>query len=75
MPFSEILEDISIGENISTALLNQSGPYNDYYQLALLIDTTDDIKLTSSLKSLNLSEKDITEATLYAMQATNNLQQ
>lgn len=75
MPFSEILEDISIGENISTALLSQSGPYNDYYQLALLIDTTDDIKLAISLKNLNLSEKDITEATLYAMQSTINLQQ
>lgn len=73
MPFSEILEDICIGEDIKTALLNQAGPYNDYYQLALLIDTTDDIKLATSLTNLNLSEEDLTEATLFAMQSTNNL--
>lgn len=73
MPFSEILEDISISENISNALLNQSGPYNDYYQLALLVDMVDDNKLASRLSNLNLTEKDITAATLFAMESTNKL--
>ncbi|VAW91505.1 Predicted signal transduction protein [hydrothermal vent metagenome] len=73
MPFSEALKDISIPENIKTALLEQSGPYNDYYQLSLLIDTDNFNELATILNSLNLVESQITEAHLYAMQTANSL--
>ena len=74
MPFSEILDDIYIPENIKQALLSQSGPYNNYYQLALSIDSDNDInQLQNILTSLELTEEDITNANIYAMQSANNI--
>ncbi len=73
MPFSEALKDISIPENIKAALLEQSGPYNSYYQLSLLVDTANYSELASILNSLKLTENQVTDAHLYAMQTANNL--
>ncbi len=73
MPFSEALKGIFIPENIKSALLTQSGPYKDYYQLSLHVDTGDNNDLDTVMHNLQLSSKQITEAHLYAMQATNSL--
>lgn len=73
MPFSEILEEISISPEIKDALINNTGPYKDYYQLALLINTDNFNELNNTVMALSLSDNAITEATLYAMQKTNNL--
>jgi len=70
MPFSEILSEIYIHDNIKNALLSQSGPYQDYYELALLNDTNE---IPSNLKSLKINLDIITDANVYAMQSTNNL--
>ncbi len=73
MPFSEALKDISIPENIKAALLEKKGPYNNYYQLALLVDTENYDALATILDSLNLSANQVTDAHLSAMQTANNL--
>ncbi len=73
MPFSEALKDIFIPENIKTALLEQSGPYNNYYQLSLLVDTENYNDLNHILNNLKLTDAQVTEAHLYAMQMTTNL--
>ncbi len=73
MPFSEALKDISIPENIKMALLEQSGPYNNYYQLALLVDSNDFTQLAAMMKKLKLSDSQVTDAHLYAMQMATSL--
>lgn len=73
MPFCDILNDIQINDNIKNALLSHSGPYNDYYQLAILMDKADDTLLVDTINNLNLSDRNITAANLYAMQSTNNI--
>jgi len=73
MPFVDILKDISISDDIKSALLDNTGPYSDYYHLALLLDSENIEQLSCTLNTLNLSDKNITDAGLYAMQSTNNI--
>lgn len=73
MPFSDILKDISISDDIKNALLHNTGPYSNYYHLALLLDSENIEQLGNTLNTLNLSEKNITDASIYAMQSTNNI--
>lgn len=73
MPFSEALKDISIPENIKSALLEHSGPYNSYYQLLVLVDSPNYNTLASIMYDLKLSDKQLTDAHLYAMQMANSL--
>lgn len=73
MPFKDILKDIYIGDDIKNALLNHSGPYNDYYQLALINESPDNNKVKKILSILHLEEKNILDANLYAIQSSNNI--
>jgi len=73
MPFSETIKDILIPDNIKKALLDHAGPYYNYYQLALLIDTTDYTQLNTVMHLLELSNEQVTEAQLQAMQTANKL--
>jgi len=70
MPFSEILEELYIHDNIKEALLSSSGPYYEYYQLAI---ENDQNRFSMQDNQLKLSEDTINNANLYAMQAANNL--
>ena len=70
MPFTTILEEISIHDNIKNALLTKTGPYNEYYQLALSNDAGN---ITPNIASMGINETLITDANIYAMQSANTL--
>lgn len=70
IPMPEVLQQIDIHESIKDALLHQTGPYHDYYQLALVNDVN---KVPSTVGVLELNAALINDANLFAMQSANNL--
>lgn len=70
MPMNVILDEIDINKDIKDALLYKSGPYSEYYQLAL---DNDSHKILSESAIVGIDEETISNANLFAMQSANKL--
>ncbi len=77
IPIAQILDKMLVPHEIEEALLSQSGKYQPYLQLVLLLENSQSeqipITITKLLDLLGLSINDINQAQLQAMQVANTL--
>jgi len=67
MPIAEVINQLSIAENIRDALLEHSGIYGPFLELAIALETADIERAQSLITDLQLSNEEVNSLHLEAM--------